>query len=57
MKKISTILAIVGLFLAICVGDETSYELLWRLLGVAIFIGGGVFAGWIELEERKEKKQ
>lgn len=56
MKKASTILAIVGLFLAICVGDETSYELLWRLLGVAIFIGGGVFAGWIELKEKEEKQ-
>lgn len=56
MKKLSTILAVIGLFLAICVGDETNYELLWRLLGVAIFVGGGFFAGWIELTERKEKK-
>lgn len=54
MKKAATILAVIGLFLAICVGDETNYELLWRLLGVAIFVGGGCFAGWIELKERKE---
>lgn len=53
MKKISTILAIVGLFLAVCVPDNSNYEILWRLLGVAIFIGGGVFAGWIELKEKE----
>lgn len=56
MKKTATILAIVGLFLAVCVPDNTNYELLWRLLGVAIFIGGGCFAGWIELKEREEPK-
>ena len=55
MKKISTILAIVGLFLAVCVPDDSNYELLWRLLGVVILIGGGYFAGWIELKEKEEQ--
>lgn len=47
-KIIFGIIAIVGLMLAICVTDNSDYEILIRFIGVAMFFAGSLLGGWFD---------
>lgn len=53
MKKINiwTIVALLGLFLAVCTADGSNGEIGLRLCGVLCFGIGAKMAGWMRREE------
>jgi hypothetical protein len=55
MKKINiwTIVALFGLFLAICTADGSEAEIGLRLCGMACFGIGAGMAGWMRREDNK----
>ena len=55
MKKINiwTIVALMGLFLAICTADGSNGEIGLRLCGVVCFGIGAKMAGWMRREDNK----
>lgn len=57
MKRINiiwTIVALLGLFLAICTADGSNGEIGLRLCGVACFFIGAFMAGWIDKKGAKQ---
>ena len=55
------LVAVMGLFLAVCVKDGSQCELGMRAAGVAFFAAGAYMGGWLSLnepeqDEQKEKK-
>ena len=56
MKKttdiIFTVLAIAGLFVAVCTVDGCTHEIEARLIGTAAFGIFGYMAGWMEIGKR-----
>ena len=53
MKKINlwTIIALLGLFVAVCTADGSAHELLLRACGASAFAVGAKMAGWMRREE------
>ena len=51
-KILFGLLAIVGLMLAICVTDNSDYEILIRFIGVAMFFTGALLGGWMDNDNK-----
>lgn len=45
------ILAIIGLIMAISVTDNSNYEIVIRIIGVAMFMCGSILGDWLNINE------
>lgn len=50
-KTIGGIMAVAGLFVAVCTMNGCKYEMLIRGIGVAVFTVGAAIGGWFDFQE------
>lgn len=55
MPNLWGLVAVMGLFLAVCVKDGSQCELGMRAAGVAFFAAGAYMGGWMSLNEPEQQ--